>query len=391
MHSSIYQPQEDSYLMLEAAKEFASGDVLEIGCGSGIIADCLSRQSDKISSITASDINKKAIEYCQRHLSKKVKWIVSDLFSNITGKYHTIIFNPPYLPNLKNEPKEIAQNIAGGKQGNELILRFLEEAPEFLKPDGKILMLISSLSNKNKIEEKMQELLLDYKIIKKKSMFFEQLYVYLITTSDLKKTLSQKGYTNIKRFTMGKRGIIYTAIKNRKKYAIKVQRPDIAVSTSVNNEARVLKKLNKHNIGPKVIETGKNFFIYEFVTGTFIGDFIKTAPAFKIKKVIILTLNQLRALDKLKLNKKELTNPYKHIIIQENPLKVIMLDFERCRQTDNPKNITQFCQYLCSNYIYNILQKKDIIIDCQKIRRLAKTYKHHPTEENFKKILSLFK
>ena len=38
MNSSIYQPQEDTYLILEQVKQFAKGKVLDMGTGTGILA-----------------------------------------------------------------------------------------------------------------------------------------------------------------------------------------------------------------------------------------------------------------------------------------------------------------------------------------------------------------
>ena len=83
---------------------------------------------------------------------------------------------------------------------------------------------------------------------------------------------------------------------------------------------------------------------------------------------------QLLKLDELKINKFELTNPYKHIIVNKKDLPV-MIDFERARFTEQPKNITQFLQYISSNNIKQILQKKKIIINKDKVKELSKKYK----------------
>ena len=36
--SEIYEPREDTYLILEAVKKYSSGNVLDVGTGSGILA-----------------------------------------------------------------------------------------------------------------------------------------------------------------------------------------------------------------------------------------------------------------------------------------------------------------------------------------------------------------
>ena len=56
-------------------------------------------------------------------------------------------------------------------------------------------------------------------------------------------------------------------------------------------------------------------------------------------------LQKLELMDRLKFNKFELTNPYKHIIIKEG-LEPVMIDFERAKYTSRPKNVNQFTEYV---------------------------------------------
>lgn len=174
----------------------------------------------------------------------------------------------------------------------------------------------------------------------------------------------------------GKRSVVYTLKINNKIYATKVKKEDISAKNTVNNEARFLKILNKYKIGPRFKEKGKNYIIYEFIKGEFFKDWIKTAKKENIKKIIIEVLKQCRTLDKLKINKKEMHHPVKHIIINKN--KPVMIDFERCYYTKKPKNVTQFCQLLL---LKNIIEKTFI--------KTLKEYKKRETEENFNKILKL--
>ena len=143
----------------------------------------------------------------------------------------------------------------------------------------------------------------------------------------------------MKYFSKGKRGKIYL----QGKIAIKK-----AARNRIKNEVYWLKILNKSNIGPRLISYKNNYFKYKFIKGDFILDFINKNEKIKIKKILINILKQCRILDKLKVNKKELHNPVKHIIINK---RVNMIDFERCYKTDKPKNITQFCQFILSNHL----------------------------------------
>ena len=90
------------------------------------------------------------------------------------------MFNPPYLPEDVREDKEGKVALCGGKHGYEIIFKFLEEAKSHLKKSGKILLVFSSLSKKDKIEEKLKELNYSFKILEQEKFFFETIYLYLI-------------------------------------------------------------------------------------------------------------------------------------------------------------------------------------------------------------------
>ena len=174
--------------------------------------------------------------------------------------------------------------------------------------------------------------------------------------------------------TKGKRGKIYV-------------QGDIAIKKSlpkrVKNESFWLKILNKYKIGPKLMEVKKNYFKYKFIKGDFILDYFKLNDS---KPIIIDVLKQCRIMDKLKLNKLEMHNPHKHIIIENK--KSVLIDFERAYKTEKPKNVTQFCQFLMSKSVQNIVKYK---INKKELIKLLKKYKNNQTEKNFNIIIKYFK
>lgn len=148
---SVYIPAEDSYLMSRILKEQLpnllekNSDLkfLEIGAGSGIHLQTASNLGIKNGNIFSSDIDKRAVSHCNL---LGFKCIHSDLFENIKGRYEIIIFNPPYLPEDAREPKNSRKDTTAGKKGNEIIIRFLQQAKSHLDKDGKIFLITSSLS-----------------------------------------------------------------------------------------------------------------------------------------------------------------------------------------------------------------------------------------------------
>lgn len=87
------------------------------------------------------------------------------------------MFNPPYLPSDPNYPDI---SLDGGKQGYEIIEKFLYQAKKFLRPKGKIVLLFSSLSKKGKIDKILENSGYRYKKIDQEKIDFEDLYIYEI-------------------------------------------------------------------------------------------------------------------------------------------------------------------------------------------------------------------
>ena len=182
----IYNPREDSYLLQKQVKKYAKDEsVLDIGSGSGIQAKTAIKAKAK--SVLATDINQEAVLHLK---SKGINAIKSNLFSNIkkNKKFDLIVFNPPYLPEEKREDKETYLFTTGGKRGDELIIKFLKQAKSHLNKNGIILIVLSSLTPKNKILSLMEKQDMNYKVLSSQSFFFETLEVWEIQNSKQIKT-----------------------------------------------------------------------------------------------------------------------------------------------------------------------------------------------------------
>lgn len=172
----IYSPEEDSYLLKEIIKKEIPKllennkelKFLEVGCGSGINLSAAEESGIKKENIFSCDINKEAVKYCK---SLGYTCVKSDLFKKIKKTYDVIIFNPPYLPEDKYDKES---DTTGGKKGDEVIIKFLKDAKRHLKKEGKIFLLISSLTPKIDFKK------LKYKTrkIANKRLFYEELFVW---------------------------------------------------------------------------------------------------------------------------------------------------------------------------------------------------------------------
>lgn len=83
--------------------------------------------------------------------SKHYRVFQSDIFSNIRGKYDYIFANPPYVAEARKAKvqksvleQEQHSAVFGGKDGLRYITKFLAEAKNYLKPNGKMYMEFDS-------------------------------------------------------------------------------------------------------------------------------------------------------------------------------------------------------------------------------------------------------
>ncbi len=374
----IYEPQEDSFLLEKYVKEYALGRVLDLGTGSGIQA-LAAAKNKLVREVIAVDVNPDAIKFLQEKVNKnqykKIKVIISDLFSNVEGKFDTILFNPPYLPQDKGIE---GAALYGGKKGWELSERFFHQAAKFLAPKGKVLFLFSSLTNKTKIDELISHNLLEAReLIKERLPFFEMLYVYLIQKSKLLNEMERKGISEVHFLAKGHRGMVYSGLLNLNlvkpvKVAIKVESCQSKAPFRIENEAKWLERLNKESIGPKLYFSEKNYVVMEFVEGQRIMDWIKENNRGKIIPLLGEVLKQCGVIDQLGVSKQELHHPHKHIIINSKN-EPVMIDFERCKETLAPTNVTQLVEWLCRSK--KELEQKGIKIEIERLRNRAANYK----------------
>jgi len=379
----VYEPQEDSELLSLHVQRLAYGQVLDMATGSGVLAQAAA-SSREVKTVLAVDVDKESIAWAKKHNpDHKISYRASDFFSNVKGSFDTIICNPPYLP---GEQGLKDQALVGGKRGYEWISKFLQKAVHHLYPGGQILMVYSSLSKPHQIMECVQALLLEGEQLDKKHIFFEDILVMRFTKSSVRNRLEKEGFENLQYFARGKRGWIFTALYKGKKVAIKIKNPSSFAVSSIQHEAEMLKRLNRYDIGPKLIKATDQYVAYTFIEGAFITEFLEKASKKRILKVLKGVMDQCRTMDRLGISKEEMTRPIKHILISKGD-KPILIDFERAHTTHKQHNVTQFCQFLSSVYVRFILASKGMHLDPLEGRRAAHAYQKMPTRSSFQGVV----
>ncbi len=174
----VYEPDDDTFLLLENINAKKTDTVLEIGIGTGIVSLFLAKQAKQV---TGVDINPAAVMLAGKNAElnsiTNAAFFKSDLFEKIRGNYDLIVFNLPYVPTEEkiDEPKALAWD--GGTDGRKVTDRFLKQAIAHIKNNSRIVVVDSSLSNHKKTIEFLEKNGFRAKILAEKKLFFETLYV----------------------------------------------------------------------------------------------------------------------------------------------------------------------------------------------------------------------
>lgn len=97
------------------------GNILEVGCGYGVIPIILTKVVDKIELFDAVDVNKRAIHLAEMNKKENsvenINFFISNCYQNIDKKYDIIISNPPIRAG-KNIVYEIVMNAKNHLKNN---------------------------------------------------------------------------------------------------------------------------------------------------------------------------------------------------------------------------------------------------------------------------------
>ncbi len=175
----VYAPAEDSVLLSNEIKKYILNlkdkkiKMLDMGSGSGIQALTAIDTGIERKNILCVDLDSEAIKILKQ---KKLKTLKSDLFSKIKDKFDLMVFNTPYLPEDKYDN---GKDTTGGKNGYEIIIKFLKQAKSHFKKNATLLVLFSNLSKPKIILKFAKENKYLYKKIAEQNMgFFEKILVY---------------------------------------------------------------------------------------------------------------------------------------------------------------------------------------------------------------------
>jgi len=178
VYRNVYEPAEDSFLFAESLAVKKGEVILDMGTGCGILSIIA---ADKAAKVVAVDVSPHAVRCAKENaklnsVADKMFFVNGDLFASVkTGeKFSSIFFNAPYLPSEPTEDTWLELAWTGGVTGREVIDRFISEAPKFLRRDGCIFLMQSTLSNVDETLRRFEKRDLKTSIVTKRALpFFE--------------------------------------------------------------------------------------------------------------------------------------------------------------------------------------------------------------------------
>ena len=147
--SAVLIPRPDTETLVQWSLDLLAGldspQVLDLGTGSGAIAICLAHQLK--TAVDATDLSEKALRVARdnaRQLGVDVQFLQSNWFEKVSGHYHLIASNPPYIadadPHLAALAHEPLNALTSGSDGLSDIQHIVQFAPDHLQPGGWLLL-----------------------------------------------------------------------------------------------------------------------------------------------------------------------------------------------------------------------------------------------------------
>jgi release factor glutamine methyltransferase len=192
VNPNVYDPAEDTYLLLTNIHPQPNTNALDLGTGCGIIALTCAHHG---ANVVATDINIQAIHNCQHNLQHNHTLLTGhidirhgDLFTVLqpTETFDLITFNPPYVPTPKGQTTDNWLDLAtsGGEDGLQITTRFLAGVHRYLTTTGHAYFIASSRSPQHTLHRLFHEHHLQSMVVGTQRFEDEDILCYQLTPTD---------------------------------------------------------------------------------------------------------------------------------------------------------------------------------------------------------------
>lgn len=182
-------------------------------------------------------------------------------------------------------------------------------------------------------------------------------------------------------------GVVALAYRGDERVALKIRRVD-ADRARMQHEAKLLRKANTAQVGPKLLGVSSDFLLMQFVDGVLLPEWLeKRRRKTQVQAILREVLEQCWRLDEIGLDHGELSHAPKHVIVDKKGRPVIV-DFETASLNRRPSNVTSLCQFLFigSETAKRIAERLGET-DRKKVVEALRLYKNGRTRDKFGRVL----
>ena len=210
----MMSPSFSTELLIKNMQIAPNESVLDFCAGTGVVG--IAAKKLGAGEVTTTDILPESVDEVLQNAKlnniDKIRTLTGDLFSPLNGdKFDHIIVNPPSIPSLPEH--ELNPAHCSGPEGRDIHNPFQELAKKYLKSNGKLTMVHSSLCNLPLTAERMEEYGYLLEVLESRSTDFRDFY----PLEHIKK-LSQAGkaqFTEIDKKFREFRSIIVATLRGR--------------------------------------------------------------------------------------------------------------------------------------------------------------------------------
>ncbi len=191
MVSFYYKPDEDTFLLIDTTHDLLKDKKItilgEIGCGSGEVIITLSEKKQAVL-VLATDLNIEACRVTKERSKQESKEDIQVIAGNLgdcfrpLGNGALLLFNPPYLPENKEEDARLKKTelvaFVGGAEGWETGFRFVNDATQRLMVPSIVIFSTIAISKKSCLEKLSR--LGNARIVGNKKLEFEEIFAVLV-------------------------------------------------------------------------------------------------------------------------------------------------------------------------------------------------------------------
>jgi len=145
-----------SRLLLETIPlEEVGGKILDMGCGYGVFGIVLSKLTQ--AHVDMVDVNLRALHLAERNIKENhvndINVFESNVYENVSGKYSTIVTNPPI------------------RAGKKIVYDIVMNAKDYLEENGKLFLVIRKEQGAKSLIVDLEKIY-NVKVLEKKKGFF---------------------------------------------------------------------------------------------------------------------------------------------------------------------------------------------------------------------------